>query len=166
MGEKLKIDGVLDRSADLGLFASDWWQENDGRLLPGEAGGVTVFVVEFQDGCRYLGHTDPTDSSVFERMDDLVASPLDERRSVFVAEHCARMGSVVRCIASNLDVAAAAALRDELVLKAPDVMRKVDEASLEARECFLAEVATEPVRMSFAEWVKTREEGEIRWSAK
>ena len=166
MGEKLKIDGVLDRSADLGLFASDWWQENDGRLLPGEADGVTVFVVEFQDGCRYLGHTDSTDSGVFERVDDLVASPLDERRSVFVAEHCARMGSVVRCIASNLDVAAAAALRDEPVLKAPDVMRKVDAASLEARECFLAEVATEPVRMSFAEWVKTREEGEIRWSAK
>ena len=48
---------------------------------------------------------------------------------------------------------------DELVLGAPDVMRRVDEASLEARECFLAEVAAEPLRMSFAEWVKTREEG-------
>ena len=97
---------------------------------------------------------------MFERVDDVVASPLDERRSRFVAEHCARMGSVVRCIASNLEVGAAAELRDELVRTAPEVMRRVDEASLEARECFLAEVAAEPVRMSFVEWIKTREECE------
>ena len=105
----------------------------------------------------YLGHTE---RNLFKRVDDLVASPFDERRSAFVAEHCARMGSVVRCIASDLDGVAAAELRDELVLQAPDVMRRVDEASLEARDCFLAEVPAEPLRMSFAEWVKTREEGE------
>ena len=114
-----------------------------------------MFEIRFWDGCRYVGHTEMT---VFERVDALVASPWDERRSRFVAEHCARMGAVVRCIASNLDVGAAAELRDELVLQAPDVMRRVDEASLEVRHCFLAEVPADPVRMSFAEWVKTRED--------
>ena len=95
---------------------------------------------------------------MFERVDDLVASPLDERRSLFVAGHCTRMGSVVRCIASGLDEVAAAELRDELLLQAPDAMRRVNEASLEVAECFLAEVAAEPARMSFAEWIKTNEE--------
>ena len=56
-------------------------------MLPGEKGGSTVFEISFWDGCRYVGHTD---STVFECVDDLVASPLDERRSAFVAEHCAR----------------------------------------------------------------------------
>ena len=71
------------------------------------------------------------------------------------------MGSVVRAVASDLDPAAAAELRDELVRNAPEGMREVDEASLSARHCFLAEVPANPVRMSFAEWVKTREEGEL-----
>ena len=138
-------------------FARDWWRDAAVVLLPGEQGGVTVFEVQFWDGCRYVGHTD---STVFERVDDLVASPFDERRSAFVAEHCARMGSVVRCIASDLDPAAAAELQDELVLNAPDGLRTVDESSLEAGECFLAEVAKEPARMSFAEWIKTKDEPE------
>ena len=157
MDMETKTEGVPGPSSGALMTARHWWREDVVRMLPGEKGGSTVFEISFWDGCRYVGHTD---STVFECVDDLVASPLDERRSAFVAEHCARMGSVVRCIASDLDGVAAAELRDELVLGAPDVMRRVDEASLEARECFLAEVAAEPLRMSFAEWVKTREEGE------
>ena len=148
---------VPDRFAEVYVVAMDRWRDAAVVLLPGEQGGEKVFEIRFWDGCRYVGHTD---LSVFERVDDLVASPFDERRSVFVAEHCARMGSLVRCIASDLDPAVAAELRDELVANAPDELRKVDEASLEAEDCFLAEVAKEPVRLTFAEWVKTREEPE------
>ena len=57
MGEKLKIDGVLDGSADLSLFASDWWRDDDARLLPGEEGRRTVYQIEVRDGCQYFGYT-------------------------------------------------------------------------------------------------------------
>ena len=50
MGEKLAIDGVLDGSADLSLFASDWWRD-DARLLLGEEGRRTVYQIEVRDGC-------------------------------------------------------------------------------------------------------------------
>ena len=143
---------------DPSTAARQWWREDASRLLPGEVQGVTVFEIRFWDGCRHLDHTDGVAQTVFERVDDLVASPHPERRSFFVADHCARMGAVVRVVSSNLDAAAAAELRDELVLQAPDVMRRVDEASLEARECYLSEVPPDPLVMSFAEWVKTREE--------
>ena len=149
-----KTEGVPGPSSDALMTARHWWREDAARMLPGEKGGSTVFEISFWDGCRYVGHTD---STVFECVDDLVASPLYERRSAFVAEHCARMGSVVRCIASDLDGVAAAELRDELVLQAPDAMRRVDGVGLEVPGCFLAEVPVEPVRMSFAEWIKTRE---------
>ena len=148
---------VLSGSAfDVSMTADHWWRDG-GQLLPGEQGAVTVFEIRFWDGCRHLGHTDMT---VSECVDDLVASPWDERRSVFVAEHAARMGSVVRIVASNLGAVAAAELRDELVRTAPEGMRSVDGSGLEARECFLLEVPAEPLRMSFAEWMKTREEPE------
>ena len=150
----------LDPSVDASMTARHWWGEDAVRMLPGEQGGATVFEVRFWDGCRHLGHTDAAYLSVFERVDDLVASPHPERRSVFVAEHCARMGAVVRVVASNLDGVAAAELRDELMLQAPDGLRNVGEASLEARECYLSEVPAQPLVMSFAEWVKTREEPE------
>ena len=155
--------GVSGPSVDPSMTARDWWRDEDASgLLPREQGGVTVFEVAFWDGCKHLGHTDAVTPSVFERVDDLVASPHPERRSVFVSDHCARMGAVVRCIASGLDPVAAADLREELVAHAPDGLRNLDEASLEARECFLSEVPAEPVRMSFAEWAKTREEGETK----
>ena len=159
MDKKSDTEGVPGPAIDASMTARHWWREDGSMLLPGEKGGSTVFEISFWDGCRYVGHTETT---VFEYADDLVASPWDERRSRFVAEHCARMGSVVRCIASGLEVVAAAELRDELVANGPDGLGKVDKASLEARDCFLAEVPVEPVRMSFADWVKTREEGEPR----
>ena len=145
---------------DPSTAARQWWREDASRLLPGEEAGVSVFEVRFWDGCQHLGHTDAVAPTVFERADDLIASPHPERQSFFVADHCARMGSVVRVVASNLNPAAAAELRDELVAHAPDGLRNVDEGSLEARECFLSEVPAEPVRMTFAEWAKSREEPE------
>ena len=57
MGEELKIDGGLDGSADLSLFASDWWRDDDARLLPGEESRRTVYQIEVRDGCQYFGYT-------------------------------------------------------------------------------------------------------------
>ena len=101
MDKKSDTEGVPGPSIDASMTARHWWREDGSMLLPGEKGGSTVFEISFWDGCRYVGHPETT---VFECADDLVASPWDERRSRFVAEHCARMGSVVRCIASDLEV--------------------------------------------------------------
>ena len=154
---KTKGDG--EGSVDVFESAKRWWSEDGALVLPGEEeGGVTVFEVRFWDGCCFLGHTDTACLSVFERLDDLIASPWHERQSAFVASHVARMGAVVRVIASSLGAVAAAELRDELVRTAPEGMEDVDGSGLEARECFLSTVPVEPVRMSFAEWMKTRED--------
>ena len=152
----MKPDMKPDRF-DASEIARQWWLERDCRL-PGE-GGITVFEVAFWDGCRYVGYMDAAVTNVFECVDDLVASPIDERRSVFVADHCARMGSVVRCIASNLEISAAAELREDLVSQAPDGVKKLGRGALAGEDCFLAETVREPVRRSFAEWAKTREKG-------
>ena len=156
MCEASKTGVVSGPTFDVSMTAGHWWRD-DGQLLPGEEGGATVFEIRFWDGCRHLGHTEMT---VFECVDDLVASPWDGRRSVFVAEHAARMGSVVRIVASNFDAVAAAELRDELVRTAPEGTQIVDGTSLEVRGCYLSEVPLEPLRISFAEWMKTREEPE------
>ena len=91
MDKKSDTEGVPGPSIDASMTARHWWREDGSMLLPGEKGGSTVFEISFWDGCRYVGHTETT---VFECADDLVASPWDERRSRFVAEHCARMGYV------------------------------------------------------------------------
>ena len=161
MGKKLQIDGVPDRSADLGLLARDWWQENDGRLLPGEAGGITVFAIEFWDGCRVF---DYTPGAVFERVSELGCGPVAVWRNNFVVEHSREMAYVVRCVASDLARAAALELVNRLVVAAPGGMLPLGGGVLERRECFLGEHAPEPVTMSFAEWVKTREAAETRGS--
>ena len=49
--------GVPAWFVDMFVTAQNWWREDDSRLLPGEEGGTTVFLVEFADGCRYCGHT-------------------------------------------------------------------------------------------------------------
>ena len=82
---------------------------------------------------------------------------MDERRSLLVYAHCARMGYVVRCIRSGMDVAAAAELRNELELKARDLVRKWMREVWRRGSCFLAEVAAEPVWLTFAECVKQTE---------
>ena len=55
MAETFGIEGVPDRFVDAFMTARHWWGEDDSRLLPGEEGGTTVFLVEFADGCRYCG---------------------------------------------------------------------------------------------------------------
>ena len=101
-------DGLVDASA----FAAEWWGSAEGRRLPGEAAAFTVFAIEFWDGCRYVG---VTDMSILDAVDDLVASPFLERRSLFVSDHCGQMGYVVRCVASDVAQDLAEQLRSALV---------------------------------------------------
>ena len=46
-----------DRFVEMYVVARDWWRNVDVRLLPGEEGRTTVFVVDFRDGCQYFGYT-------------------------------------------------------------------------------------------------------------
>ena len=63
MAKKSGIAGVPDAF----MTARDWWLEGDARLLPGEVGGVTVFEILYEDGCRYFGYTE---MSVFDLVND------------------------------------------------------------------------------------------------
>ena len=154
MGEKLKINGVPDGFADLGLLVSDWWQEHDGRPLPGEAGGITVFTIDFWDGCRFF---DYTQGSVFGRLSELMGGPLDRGSDGFVREHGQRMAYLVQCVASELERSRARELRDELVSQAPVGVYWADGATVTTSRCWLREGETDAQVMSFGEWMKTRE---------
>ena len=139
-------------------FVTEWWDSADvRRLLPGEAGDITVFAVEFWDGCRYFDHTQ---GSVFERVSELGFGPVEVWRNNFLSEHMGQMAYVVRCVVSDLARAAALELVTRLVVAAPRGMELRGRGALEHPECFLGEHALEPVTMSFGEWVKTREAAE------
>ena len=57
MAENCAMEGLADQVVDMHLVARDWWQENDGRPLPGEGSGYTVYGIEFWDGCRVFEYT-------------------------------------------------------------------------------------------------------------
>ena len=153
--------GPFADSVDPAVFAADWRENAAGRRLPGEEGGCTVFCLEFWDRCRYFG---VTDMSILDAVDDLVASPFLERRSLFVSDHCGQMGYVVRCVASGLDRELAEQLRTGLVSRL-SVDSDCDDSGVVAGDgCAFAEVPKAPVRMSIGEWMQAREQsvgGEI-----
>ena len=69
---------------DSSAVVAQWWADDDVRLLPGEEGGTSVFVVEYEDGCRYLGYTG---RSVVRRLSELMAGPFVRGSDAFVREH-------------------------------------------------------------------------------
>ena len=141
---------------DAAAFVTEWWENAEGRRLVGEKGGYTVFAVEFWDGCRYFG---VTDMSVLDAVDDLVASPFLERRSLFVSDHCGQMGYVVRCVGSDLAQELAEQLRSDLVHQS-SVDGDSNEAGVVVGDgCVFAAVPQAPVRMSIGDWMKAREQG-------
>ena len=156
MAENCAMEG-LAQVVDMHLVARDWWQENDGRPLPGEAGGTTVYAVEFWDGCVAFEYTQ---GSVFERVSELGFGPVESWRNRFVAAHAVEMAYIVRCVVSDLARVDAVELVKRLVVAAPAGMVPVGRGALEHAACFLGEHALEPVTMSFGEWVKTREMAE------
>ena len=73
----------IESTVDAAAFVTKWCETADGRRLPGEEGGCTVFAIQFWDGCHYFG---VTDMSILDAVDDVVASPFLERRKLFVSE--------------------------------------------------------------------------------
>ena len=146
-----------EATVDAAAFVAEWWENAEGRRLPGEEGRFTVYGIEFWDGCRFF---DYTQGSVFERFSELGFGPVEVWRNNFVSEHMGQMAYVVRCVASDLTVADAAEVVNRLVVAAPGGMVPLGKGVLEHGRCFLGENAAEPVTMSFGEWVKTREMGD------
>ena len=140
---------------DISSCVAQWWQESDGPL-PGEAGGVTVFEILYEDGCRYFGYTG---KSVFERLVELSNGLVDVRSNGFVSEHCRQMSYVVRCVASNLDRGTGRELRELLVAEAPDGVSRVDGTTAMSPKCWLKEGDDDVEVMTFAEWAKTMSGG-------
>ena len=138
------------------LLATLWWQESDTRLLPGEAGGLTVFEILYEDGCRYFGYTG---KSVFERLTELSNGILDVRSNAFVVDHCRQVTYVVRSVASNFDRDGARELRELLVAEAPDGSLRIDGTTVMSPACWLKEGDDRVEVMSFAEWAKTMSGG-------
>ena len=138
------------------MTARDWWLEGDAGLLPGEVGGVTVFEILYEDGCRYFGYTE---MSVFKRLAELSDGLVDVRSNGFVSEHCRHMPYVVRCVASNLDRGGARELRELLVAEAPDGGLKIDGTTVTSPACRLQEGDDGVEVMSFEEWAKTMSGG-------
>ena len=116
--------------SELCVVARTWWDGDDVRFLPGEAGGHTVFEIEFWDGCRFFGCTR---ESLFQRVASLV-DPFGS--SAFVVEHAFRVAYVVRCVASGLPEDQALRLRQLLVSQAPVGLARLGGTTLRAETCF------------------------------
>ena len=131
-----RIDGIPDRFIEAFTTARDWWSGADARLLPGEAGGVTVFVIDFADGCRFFGYTG---SRVFDRVSVLVTKRGAYMANEFVSDHAVRVPYVVRCVASGLGRSDARELRNFLVLLGPSRSAGAGRSVVESASCWLAD---------------------------
>lgn len=140
---------VIGMKPDPSEIARQWWLESDGRRVPGQSDGVTVFEIIFQDECRYFGFTG---ASVFEQVVDVRANP-------FISEHCQQMAYVVRCVRSGLDRRGGRELRDQLVAQAPEGSFRIDGTTVTTADCCVHREANDVEVMSFAEWVKTNDGG-------
>ena len=130
-------------------LSSDWWRDERTRLLPGEEGDPTVYVVDFYDQCKYFGYTlEP----VFYRAAPLAAATRVDDTSQFVQEHAVQVPYVIRCVKSGLNGMQARRLRDLLVAKAPQNVSAARQAIVETENCWLKEVQAQPS--------KGQEEGE------
>lgn len=148
------VDGFSE-PVDAEAFVTEWWENTDGRRLPGEVGAFTVFAVEFGDGCRFF---DYVDGDVFDRLTVLMAGPLAGGSDDFVGEHVQRMPYLVRCVASGLDPDCASQLLNQLVSGAPRDVYFVADTAVIVPDCWLVLGEPEPEVMSFAEWMNTQVE--------
>ena len=137
MDKESRIEGVPDWFVDAFMTARHWWREDESRLLPGEEGASTVFVVDFSDGCRYCGYTS---ESVFSRLGELMGGPFDSGSNDFVMEHGRRMVYLVRCVASGMDERQARELRNLLVSESLGEWAGSNGTTLESAGCWLSSI--------------------------
>ena len=154
MSQGIEIDAVANGLVGE-AFVAEWWENARCRRLPGEDDGFTVFAIEFWDGCRFFGVTDMT---ILDAVDDLVASPYPDLRSRFASEHCVQMGYVVRCVGSSLTQGLAEQLLSDLVVRFAGDVDSNEAGVVVGDACVFSAVPKEPIRMSFGDWVKTREQ--------
>ena len=128
------LRGPSGRFIESYRVATDWWQSLGERRLPGEEGGVTVFQIEFRDGCRYFGYTE---GSVFGRVAALAGDWLGSGENQFVSDHAACVPYLVWCVASGLDGSQARELRNLLVSEAPEGRTQRSDTTLESVGCWL-----------------------------
>ena len=138
----LEIVRKPDQFAGALEVARQWWRDDVTRLLPGEGGGATVFVVEFADGCYYCGFTE---ESVSVRLGSLVGNLYRSGSSSFVSEHAGVGAYVVRCVESNLGRREARQLRDLLVREAPGG-GETGSSVVKAAGCCLTDAVLEEVQ--------------------
>ena len=95
--------------------------------------------------------------SILDAVDDLVASPFLDRRSLFVSDHCGQMGYVVRCVETNVAEELAEQLRSDLVSQLA-VDSDSNEAGVVVGDgCVFAAVPKAPISMTIGDWMKARE---------
>ena len=145
----VEMDGLRDRLAEINLLARDWWGRDNPRLLPGECGGVTVFVLDFADGCRFFGYTG---LPVFDRVSALVMKRGAYTTNDFVSGHAARVPYVVRCIVSGLGRGDARHLRDFLVSLGPSRSARAGRSVVGSPDCWLADDGTGGDSLPFSEF--------------
>ena len=104
-------------TARIADFSLEWWWEETYRLLPGEEGNHTVYVIHFYDRCKYFGYTR---DSIFYRAAMLAARATGGDTNQFVEAHANQIPYAIRCIKSGLIDLQAKLLRDMLVAQAPD----------------------------------------------
>ena len=81
--------GILPgHRAEHAQLAKDWWRGEMFRLLPGEEGDHTVYVIDFYDRCKYFGYTR---EPVFYRAASLAAHIASWGTNTFVEEHAAQL---------------------------------------------------------------------------
>ena len=131
-----EIWGGPDRLAGMHLVARDWWSGANSRMLPGEIGGVSVFVIEFADRCHSFGYTG---SRVFGRVSTLVMKGGAYPANAFVSGHAARVPYLVKCVASGLGRGDARELRDSLVVLGPSNSVRAGRSVVESACCWLAD---------------------------
>lgn len=123
-----------DRQAQTIQLAKDWWNDESFRLLPGEEGEHTVYVIDFYDRCKYFGYTR---EPVFYRVASLAAHIDSWGTNIFVEEHAARVPYVIRCIKSGLNDLQARRLRDTLVAQAPNNTLPKPGSVVQTSNCWL-----------------------------
>ena len=121
---------------ELAGFAREWWLGAATGLLPGEAGGVSVFVIDFADGCRFFGYTG---SRVFDRVCALAMRRGAYKTNFFVSGHAVEVPYMVRCVASGLGRSDARQLRDFLVMLGPSRSAGAGRSVVESDFCWLAD---------------------------
>ena len=136
MSQPVELGAFQDQPTEHAQLVKDWWRDETFRLLPGEEGDHTVYVIDFYDRCKYFGYTR---EPVFYRAASLASHIASWGTNIFVEEHAARVPYVIRCITSGLNDLQARRLRDRLVAQAPQNILPTLGSVVQTTNCWLSD---------------------------